>query len=103
MTELLLHGFPVAGDKDRFFEPLPPEKVAIGFLTGDADPVTIWDALHYLRTGITPPGATYRLRNPAGYPKLLGAMFWTIDADARKGYNFSNVIGPELHSSTDSH
>jgi chitinase len=25
-------------------------------------------------------------------------MFWTIDADRRGNYNFSNVIGPQLHS-----
>jgi hypothetical protein len=98
VTELLLHGFPVGGNKDQFFEPLPPEKVAVGFLTGDADPITVADAMRYLRTGVAPPGAKYRLRKEGGYPNLLGAMFWTIDADRRHDYNFSNVIGPELHS-----
>jgi hypothetical protein len=29
---------------------------------------------------------------------MLGAMFWTIDADRRADYNFSNVIGPQLHN-----
>jgi hypothetical protein len=24
-------------------------------------------------------------------------MFWTIDADRRGNYNFSNVVGPQLH------
>jgi hypothetical protein len=28
---------------------------------------------------------------------MIGAMFWTIDADRRGNYNFSNVIGPLLH------
>jgi hypothetical protein len=37
---------------------------------------------------------------PAGYPALIGAMFWTIDADRRGNYNFSNSIGPQLHYPT---
>jgi hypothetical protein len=28
---------------------------------------------------------------------MIGAMFWTIDADRRANYNFSNVVGPQLH------
>jgi chitinase len=28
---------------------------------------------------------------------MIGAMFWTIDADRRGNYNFSNVVGPQLH------
>ena len=31
------------------------------------------------------------------YPAMIGAMFWTIDADRRGNYNFSNVVGPQLH------
>ncbi len=29
---------------------------------------------------------------------MIGAMFWTIDADRRGNYNFSNLIGPQLHN-----
>jgi chitinase len=54
--------------------------------------------MEYLITGRAPAGVTYKLRRPAGYPALLGAMFWTIDADRRGNYNFSNSIGPQLHS-----
>jgi hypothetical protein len=25
-------------------------------------------------------------------------MFWTIDADRRENYKFSNTVGPELHN-----
>src|ERR1700729_843280 len=39
-----------------------------------------------------------KLRQPTGYPRMIGAMFWTIDADRRGNYNYSNVVGPELHS-----
>jgi hypothetical protein len=28
---------------------------------------------------------------------MIGAMFWTIDADRRGNYNFSNIVGPQLH------
>ena len=29
---------------------------------------------------------------------MIGAMFWTIDADRRGNYNYSNTVGPQLHS-----
>ncbi len=98
MTELLLHGFNVGGDPAHFFPPMPPEKVAVGFLTGDTTPAVVAQAMDYLITGKAPPGTHYRLRQPHGYPAMLGAMFWTIDADRRAAYNFSNVVGPQLHA-----
>ncbi len=97
MTELLLHGFPVGGDPKQFFPPVPAEKVAVGFLTGDTTPTIVSQAMEYLITGKPPAGTTYKLRRPTGYPGMIGAMFWTIDADRRGNYNFSNVVGPELH------
>ncbi len=98
MTELLLHGFDVGGDRHSFFEPLPADKVAVGFLTGDATPAVVGQAMRYIITGERPAGATYRLRNPGGYPGMIGAMFWTINDDQRLGYRFSNTVGPQLHS-----
>jgi chitinase len=97
MTELLLHGFAVGGDPKQMFPPMPADKVAVGFLTGDTTPTVVCEAMDYLITGKAPSGTTYRLRNPAGYPGMIGAMFWTIDADRRGGYKFSNVVGPQLH------
>ena len=97
MTELLLHGFPVGGDPKQFFPALDAGKVAVGFLTGDTTPAIVSDAMNYIITGKTPAGATYRLRTPGGYPGMIGAMFWTIDADRRGNYLFSNVVGPLLH------
>src|SRR5208337_5523745 len=35
MTELVLRGFNVGGDPNRFFPPMPADKVAVGFLIGD--------------------------------------------------------------------
>jgi len=97
MTELLLHGFNVGGDPGQFFPPLPADKVAVGFLTGDTTPAIVSQAMDYIITGKSPAGTSYKLRQPSGYPGMIGAMFWTIDADRRGNYNFSNVVGPQLH------
>ncbi len=98
MTELLLHGFNVGGDPAQFFPPLPASQIAVGFLTGDTTPKIVSEAMDYIITGKAPAGTTYKLRNPAGYSAMIGAMFWTIDADRRANYNFSNTVGPQLHS-----
>jgi chitinase len=97
MTELLLHGFNVGGDPNHFFPPMPPNQVAVGFLTGDTTPTIVNQAMDYIITGKAPAGSKYKLREPAGYPGMIGAMFWTIDADRRGNYNFSNTVGPQLH------
>ncbi|MCX6631161.1 MAG: glycosyl hydrolase family 18 protein [Candidatus Solibacter sp.] len=46
MTELLLHGFNVGGDPKQFFPPMPADKVAVGFLTGDTIPHRRHNAYH---------------------------------------------------------
>jgi len=97
MTELLLHGFPVGGDPRQFFPPVPANKVAVGFLTGDTAPDIVSQAMDYIITGRAPAGTSYKLRKADGYPEMIGAMFWTIDADRRGNYRFSNVVGPRLH------
>lgn len=97
MTELVLHGFNVGGDPEHFFPPMPADKVAVGFLTGDTTPAIVTQAMSFLITGKAPSGTKYKLRDPRGYPRMIGAMFWTIDADRRGNYNFSNAVGPELH------
>jgi chitinase len=98
MTEMLLHGFNVGGDPKHFFPPLPANKVAVGFLIGDTTPTVVSQAMDYIITGKAPAGTTYKLHSRDGYPAMLGAMFWTIDADRRQNYIFSNVIGPQLHA-----
>jgi chitinase len=97
MTELLLHGFPVGGRTGDFFPPVPADRVAVGFLVGTATPKLVSGAMQYLITGKVPEGVTYRLRRPGGYPGLIGAMFWTIDGDRNENYEFSNLVGPQLH------
>jgi chitinase len=98
MTELLLHGFNVGGDAKQFFPPLPASKVAVGFLTGYTSPTIVHQAMDYIISGKAPAGTRYKLRKPTGYSGMIGAMFWTIDADRRGNYNYSNVVGPQLHS-----
>lgn len=98
MTELLLHGFNVGGDPKHFFPPLPAAKVAVGFLTSDTTPRIVSQAMDYIITGKAPAETKYKLRKAGGYPEMIGAMFWTIDADRRGGYKFSNVVGPQLHA-----
>jgi chitinase len=97
MTELLLHGFPVGGDAKHMFPALPARQVAVGFLTGDTTSGIVDQAMEYIITGKAPKGARYRLRKAGGYPEMIGAMFWTIDADRRLNYTFSNSVGPQLH------
>jgi chitinase len=97
MTELLLHGFNVGGDAKMFFPALPANKVAVGFLTGDTTSGIVDQAMDYIITGKKPVGVKYILRKAGGYPEMIGAMFWTIDADRRLNYVFSNSVGPQLH------
>lgn len=98
MTELVLHGFNVGGDPNHYFPPLPASKVAVGFLNGDTTPEVVKQTMDYLITGRRPPGAKYKLRRAGGYPEMIGAMFWTINADRRAGYDYSNTVGPLLRS-----
>ncbi|HEY1215533.1 MAG TPA: hypothetical protein VGE93_18030, partial [Bryobacteraceae bacterium] len=66
--------------------------------TGYEEPATMRAGIDYLLTGKKPADATYNLVHPAGYPGLLGAMYWTIDADRRENYKYSNVLGPLLRT-----
>lgn len=98
MTELLLRGFAVGGDRHLLFPPFPANKVAAGFLTNETTPEIVSASMEYLITGKAPASAAYKLRSAGGYPNMIGAMFWTIDADRRADYVFSHVIGPQLHN-----
>lgn len=98
ITELLLHGFQVGRDPRQFFPPVPADKVAVGFLVGATTPQVVGEAMDSLITGKRAPGTAYELRRPGGYNSLVGAMFWTIDADRIEDYRFSNQVGPQLHA-----
>jgi len=96
MAEMLLQGFPVAGNTSRVFSPLRADQVAIGLPaappaagSGFTPPAEVQRALDYLIRGI-PFGGRYTLRNPAGYPGFRGLMTWSINWDAFNGFQFSN-------------
>ncbi|CAL9550803.1 chitinase [Streptomyces sp. enrichment culture] len=91
MTDMLLTGFPVAGDTGRFFPALRPEQVAIGLPAspnagnGHTPPAEVAKALNCL-TKNTDCG-TYR---PHGaWPALRGLMTWSINWDRFNGWEFS--------------
>jgi chitinase len=101
MTEMLLQGFPVAGDPSNVFPALQPQQVAFGVTatssdTGLTSNPDLMNALNYLITG-TSFGGQYVLRNPAGYPGLSGMMVWSINWDASNALSLSSAIGPFLH------
>ena len=96
-TELFLHGFDVGRNPKYHFAPLAPEKVIIGYLNSDTTPQIVVESMRMLVTGRSNLPTTYRLLKPGGYPTFSGAMFWTIDADRREEYRYSNVVGPALH------
>lgn len=98
MTEMLVHGFQVGRNPKSYFPPLPPSKVAVGFLVGRSDLRVIEKSVRYLITGKPFAGAEYELRKEAGYRDFNGVMYWNIQADQRVNYQMSNSVGPLLHS-----
>ncbi|SEC37016.1 chitinase [Streptomyces sp. TLI_105] len=91
MTDMLLTGFPVAGNADRFFPPLRPEQVAIGLPAstqagnGHTAPAEVNKALDCL-TRKTNCG-TYQTHGT--WPALRGLMTWSINWDRYNQWAFS--------------
>lgn len=91
MTDMLLTGFPVAGNTARVFPPLRPEQVAIGLPAttnagnGHTAPAEVTKALDCLT----------KKQNCGGYqthgtwPALRGLMTWSINWDRFGGWEFS--------------
>ena len=69
MTELLLHGFNVGGDPKQFFPPMPANKVAVGFLTGDTTPAIVSQAMDYIITGKAPAGTEVQAARARRLPR----------------------------------
>jgi chitinase len=97
MTEMLVHGFQVGRNPRSYFPPLPPEKVAVGFLVGRSELTEIEKSVRYIITGKPFAGGEYKLQRKGGYPNFNGVMFWNIQADRADNYQMSNAIGPLLH------
>ncbi|MCX5229023.1 chitinase [Streptomyces sp. NBC_00233] len=92
MTDMLLTGFPVAGNTDRVFPALRPEQVAIGLPAstqagnGHTTPAEVNKALDCL-TRKTNCG-TYQTHGT--WPALRGLMTWSINWDRYNQWQFSN-------------
>ncbi|GGV09719.1 chitinase [Streptomyces litmocidini] len=91
MTDMLLTGFPVAGNTDRFFPPLRPDQIAIGLPAstqagnGHTTPAEVNKALDCL-TKKTNCG-TYQTHGT--WPALRGLMTWSINWDRYNQGEFS--------------
>ncbi|QPL92816.1 glycoside hydrolase family 18 protein [Streptomyces clavuligerus] len=91
LTDMLLTGFPVAGNPSRVFPPLRPEQVAIGLpaathaANGHTAPAEVNRTLNCLTKG-TDCGS-YRPRST--YPALRGLMTWSINWDRFNQWQFS--------------
>ncbi|MGH9763562.1 MAG: hypothetical protein ACREDR_41065 [Blastocatellia bacterium] len=102
MTEMLLRGFQVAGDRRNLFPALRPDQVALGVPaspgatgSGFTRHSDLRNALNYLVRGIS-FGGKYKLQNPAGYPGLRGLMTFSINRDVAAGRALSKSIEPLL-------
>ncbi|WP_328536383.1 chitinase [Streptomyces sp. NBC_00344] len=91
MTDMLLTGFPVAGDQSRMFAPLRPDQVAIGLpastnagngYTSTADVNTALNCL----TRKTDCGS---YTTHGSWPDLRGLMAWSINWDLFSNQEFS--------------
>ncbi|MCX2181544.1 carbohydrate binding domain-containing protein [Streptomyces sp. SKN60] len=91
MTDMLLTGFPVAGNTDRVFPALRPDQVAIGLPAstqagnGHTTPSEVNKALDCL-TKKTNCGS---YQTHGSWPGLRGLMTWSINWDRYNGWEFS--------------
>ncbi|WP_328906138.1 glycoside hydrolase family 18 protein [Streptomyces sp. NBC_00234] len=91
MTDMLLTGFPVAGDQSRIFPALRPEQVAIGLPAstqagnGHTSPAEVNKALNCL-TKKTDCGS---YQTHGTWPALRGLMTWSINWDRFNQWEFS--------------
>ncbi|WCD88977.1 Exochitinase 1 [Streptomyces xanthophaeus] len=91
MTDMLLTGFPVAGNTSRVFPPLRPEQVAIGLPAttgagnGHTSPAEVNKALDCL----TKKTACGSYQTHGTWPALRGLMTWSINWDRFGGWEFS--------------
>ncbi|WP_435058688.1 chitinase [Streptomyces sp. bgisy060] len=91
MTDMLLTGFPVAGNTDRFFPALRPEQVAIGLPAstqagnGHTSPAEVNKALDCL----TKKQNCGAYQTHGTWPALRGLMTWSINWDRYNQWGFS--------------
>ncbi|MET9608592.1 glycoside hydrolase family 18 protein [Streptomyces sp. NPDC006512] len=94
MNDMLLTGFPVAGDSARVFPPLRPDQVAIGLPAtthagnGHTSPAEVTKALDCLTKKQN--CGTYQTHGT--WPALRGLMTWSINWDRFGGWEFSRTF-----------
>lgn len=94
MTDMLLTGFPVAGNADHFFPPLRPDQVAIGMPAtsqagnGHVAPAEVVKTLDCLTKG-TGCGS---YATHGTWPALRGLMTWSINWDRYGGWEFQRTF-----------
>ncbi|GGQ26255.1 chitinase [Streptomyces griseomycini] len=94
MTDMLLTGFPVAGDADNVFPPLRPDQVAIGMPAttnagnGHVSPAEVTKTLDCL-TKRTNCGS---YATHGTWPGLRGLMTWSINWDRFGGWEFQRTF-----------
>ncbi|KRV49492.1 chitinase [Wenjunlia vitaminophila] len=90
MTDMLLTGFPVAGNTDRVFPALRPEQVAVGMPAstnagnGHTPPSEVNKALDCLTKGAN--CGSYRTHGT--WPTMRGLMTWSINWDRYGNWEF---------------
>jgi chitinase len=96
MTEMLLHGFPVAGTSQTF-PALREDQVAFGLPaqpsaagSGYTTPANVKKALDYLTKGTSFGGGYVMRKSSGGYPGLRGIMTWSVNWDKANGDEFAN-------------
>jgi len=90
-----LHGFTLAATR-RISSAVPADKVAVGLPDRRYNPYIV------ARRWITLLRVSLLLVANTNCIVLQGigddrSYVWTIDGDRRGNYNFSNVVGPQLH------
>ncbi|MGC9536647.1 chitinase [Streptomyces sp. UG1] len=94
MTDMLLTGFPVAGDADNVFPPLRPDQIAIGMPAsanagnGHVPPAEVTKTLDCL-TKNTDCGS---YATHGTWPALRGLMTWSINWDRYGGWEFQRTF-----------
>ncbi|MFJ3666715.1 chitinase [Streptomyces sp. NPDC090106] len=94
MTDMLLTGFPVAGDANNVFPPLRPDQIAIGMPAsvnagnGHVAPAEVTKALDCLtrRTGC----GSYATHGT--WPALRGLMTWSVNWDRFSNWEFQKTF-----------
>ncbi len=90
MTDMLLTGFPVAGNKDNVFPPLKPSQVAIGLPASSQAGNGHLPAAEVTRTlnCLTKNTDCGSYRPHGTHPDLRGLMTWSVNWDRYNGWEF---------------